>query len=778
MHSTVQRAAIVNQTIAARFILPFSMLKHRPTYRDALFAARLLKGDKYDVRADDGKFSETPGGGGGKKKEEKPKRKGTPQEIANQNRAAMSESLGLAELDGAMARLDAGMGGKADEEKAQQLVDRGLAVKDPDTGRYDLSPEGKKYFRAAKKGDTEAATAAVNAAKGRAEKTKAKADAAKEKTDAKTKATEDKAKAKADKEKAEAEKKPKGGGGGKKEEKPKGTPQEIANQNRAATAEQLGISTELDGAMARLSAGMGGKSDDKNVDALVERGLAQRDPDTGFASLSPEGKKYYAAAAKGNIEAATAALAFGKERAEKNKVKSTKTKKASYRDALFLSRSVDPGLIQKRATPVHDTFVLFDTDSIAKADDDQRMVYGIASTEDLDGQPGVWEGQRYHGDIVDAGAVKDALADYMEWANVREMHGSKAVGVVVKAEVISGKLHIAAKIEDDDAWKKIKAGVYKGFSIGGRALKAALQRLADGRIARRILKLLLSEISLVDRPANSGARILLFKGADMPGEQDTHEQPDALAQLTLLLKAAPDPMKATTQLQAIRDELELSGDVEGASLMTQAISLVLQAAGEAEAPAGAEEEVTEEVTEEEPAADDVEMMADEEEEDPAALMMAARASIQKASRLRMGKRLPGIEAVAKQMLQLAADGGSEWAMKLLKGDAPIDTKAMGAELQKIITGEITKAMQPVAAGILSIHDRTAKLEAQPAPGGPARNLTSISKRLGAEQTAETSATKIDPQALQRLRQLAATESHPGRRAQYQEQLKQLEAVGR
>lgn len=470
---------------------------------------------------------------------------------------------------------------------------------------------------------------------------------------------------------------------------------------------------------------------------------------------------------------------YSKEKAARiSNSKRRARKRASYRDALLavLNGIVAPHDPQSTAAK----FVQFDADALAKADDEQRLVYGVATSEDLDIQGGIWRGQRYDGDIVDAAAVTEALGDYMQWANIREMHDAKAVGTVVDAKMVDGQLRIVARIEDDDAWHKIKTGVYKGFSIGGKALKAMLAKLADGRIARRILKLLLTEISLVDRPANPAARILLFKGADMPSDVETPEQTGAaaLAALTALAdlaKAAPDPMKATAMLQAIRDELELSGDVEGAALMTQAISLVLQAAGEAEAPAGEAPEA--EPAEAEPA-EDMEMLA-EEEEDPAAIAMSARAAIRKAARMRMGKRLPGVEAIAKQMLQLAADAGSEWAIKLMKSDAPTDMKTVAAELQKTVAAELSKAMQPIAAGVLHIHERTARLEAQPTPGGPARNLTAISKRLAAveiERTAGSPAPEADEIA--RLRRLAAVEVNAAAKQHYQTELARLEAAQR
>ncbi|MEN9885526.1 MAG: hypothetical protein RL758_104 [Pseudomonadota bacterium] len=120
---------------------------------------------------------------------------------------------------------------------------------------------------------------------------------------------------------------------------------------------------------------------------------------------------------------------------------------------------------------------------ITKVDDEQRMVYGYASTDTKDSQ----------GEIVKSDAIEAALPDYMKFANIREMHTMSAVGVAKSAEVNENGLYIGAKIVDDAAWAKVKEGVYKGFSIGGKALEKA-----NGIIT----KLRLTEISVVDRPAN------------------------------------------------------------------------------------------------------------------------------------------------------------------------------------------------------------------------------------------------------------------------------------
>lgn len=136
--------------------------------------------------------------------------------------------------------------------------------------------------------------------------------------------------------------------------------------------------------------------------------------------------------------------------------------------------------------------------SITKLDDEKRLAFGYASTEALDSQ----------GEIVRREALEAALPDYMRFANIREMHLPSAVGVAHEAEIDDKGLLLAAKIVDNGAWQKVKERVYKGFSIGGRV---TARDPADRRI---ITGVDLTEISLVDRPANPEATIEIFKRAD------------------------------------------------------------------------------------------------------------------------------------------------------------------------------------------------------------------------------------------------------------------------
>ena len=126
---------------------------------------------------------------------------------------------------------------------------------------------------------------------------------------------------------------------------------------------------------------------------------------------------------------------------------------------------------------------------IAKVDAEEQMVWGYASTEAEDDQ----------GEIVTREALAAALAEYMKFANIREMHQMSAVGVAEEAAIDEHGLHVGARIIDRRAWDKVREGVYKGFSIGGKVKRR------DAVDRRVITALSLTEISLVDRPANPEA---------------------------------------------------------------------------------------------------------------------------------------------------------------------------------------------------------------------------------------------------------------------------------
>jgi len=140
---------------------------------------------------------------------------------------------------------------------------------------------------------------------------------------------------------------------------------------------------------------------------------------------------------------------------------------------------------------------------ISKIDEDQRIVVGIATDETLDSQ----------GDIVDYAASKKAFSDWK--GNIREMHGDTAIGKAIdvqfddKAKSVTVSAKISESADGENAWIKVKEEILSGFSIGGRVFEVAKDKAVEG--ANRILDYVLSELSLVDNPANPSAELLMVK---------------------------------------------------------------------------------------------------------------------------------------------------------------------------------------------------------------------------------------------------------------------------
>ena len=144
-------------------------------------------------------------------------------------------------------------------------------------------------------------------------------------------------------------------------------------------------------------------------------------------------------------------------------------------------------------------------------DDGTLTVSGIASSESIDSD----------GEIILADAIKNSIGDYMKFGGtgaLREMHQNIAAGTTLSMKVSDdGKTEIEAHVVDPVSVKKVLAGVLKGFSIGGKVTKRSGQN-------RNIIEALkLTEVSLVDRPANPDAMITLYK-ADTIGDEPEDDE--------------------------------------------------------------------------------------------------------------------------------------------------------------------------------------------------------------------------------------------------------------
>ena len=148
---------------------------------------------------------------------------------------------------------------------------------------------------------------------------------------------------------------------------------------------------------------------------------------------------------------------------------------------------------------------------ITKVDEEQRMVYGYATVEELDS----------HGEIITYEASKKAFSNWI--GNIREMHQDIAVGKAIEIEFDDDAkgVWIGAKISEstdgENAWTKVKEGVLAGFSIGGRVNDCKMQQMIiddKKKMVNVITDYDLGETSLVDNPAVASATFQIIKSKD------------------------------------------------------------------------------------------------------------------------------------------------------------------------------------------------------------------------------------------------------------------------
>lgn len=157
---------------------------------------------------------------------------------------------------------------------------------------------------------------------------------------------------------------------------------------------------------------------------------------------------------------------------------------------------------------------------ISKVDEEQRVVWGVATTEAIDSQ----------GDVVDYNASKSAFSRWL--GNIREMHQPIAVGkaIDIQYDDDNKQVLIGAKISEstdgENAWLKVKEGILNGFSIGGsvnKVVKEVAKKDGQDVPVTRIMDYDLSETSLVDNPANPEAMFVMVKSQKGGLQRVEHE---------------------------------------------------------------------------------------------------------------------------------------------------------------------------------------------------------------------------------------------------------------
>lgn len=173
----------------------------------------------------------------------------------------------------------------------------------------------------------------------------------------------------------------------------------------------------------------------------------------------------------------------------------------------------------------HDFNYVFPLEKIV--DEEQRIIAGRAQSEAVDRQ----------GEIIATQAVAEALEEYLRFPTVRFMHDkNRPIGYTQDAQVDGKGLFVKARIfrgvqHADEAWNMIKqyeaAGHHMGFSVGGKVIDFE-PIVKGGQHLKRITKMALYEISVVDSPANMETFFeVVAKSIDSPVEKACrHINPD------------------------------------------------------------------------------------------------------------------------------------------------------------------------------------------------------------------------------------------------------------
>jgi hypothetical protein len=163
---------------------------------------------------------------------------------------------------------------------------------------------------------------------------------------------------------------------------------------------------------------------------------------------------------------------------------------------------------QETKTAISGNHLNFST-PISKIDVEKRMVHGFATLDNLDRQ----------GDVVPLEASIKAFESFR--GNIREMHQPISVGKVVsfKEETYfdaeSNKsyngIYVSAYVSKgaQDTWEKVLDGTLSAFSIGGEVHDS--EDVYDEELNKKyqvIKEYSLSELSLVDNPANQFANVI------------------------------------------------------------------------------------------------------------------------------------------------------------------------------------------------------------------------------------------------------------------------------
>jgi flagellar motility protein MotE (MotC chaperone) len=378
---------------------------------------------------------------------------------------------------------------------------------------------------------------------------------------------------------------------------------------------------------------------------------------------------------------------------------------------------------------------------IAKVDEENRLVYGVATAEELDNS----------GEIYDYASSKPYIEAWsngfvektngQSCGNLRAMHQAISAGKIVELNFDDDqkKVEVCAKVVDDNEWQKTLEGVYTGFSFSGRAVKKWADPAAGGK--RYTLKP--TELSLADKPCVPSATFFDVVKVDGTVEKRKFKTP---------LKGSASVPKQDDVQKNMYDVSSLAQLLASLNGIRSNAVWEAQNEGDNSPVPGKLKDAIDNL-----AAILIEMTQEEAAELTAKLDSAG--DIQKAGARNSKEDMDKIQAIHDHSVTLGASCSQQKiaktdsaAAKNYKEDKPVGEKTETTVSKVDIENEVKKVLDPftesiqklsgavekfekTAGTIEDLNKRLAKLEAQPEPA------KAVVKTVGKE--ADSQVTKVD-----------------------------------
>ena len=302
---------------------------------------------------------------------------------------------------------------------------------------------------------------------------------------------------------------------------------------------------------------------------------------------------------------------------------------------------------------------------VQRVDADARMVHGVfVSDAPVD---------EYGTDVVlDWEATRAAVEAWRAWGNIREMHQLVAAGVA-REITLDDDQHVGrvgAYIVDDPAWEKVRAGVYKGFSIGANPLGWEVG--ADYSDPVRVTEYEIVEVSLVDKPKDPTSVIEMWRAATGGAPIDGRIEAAVARAVTRALSAQTGGAKVSVLEQVW--ELAVGEGVEAPENPEEALA-VLRAAVAATIPAPEATPTTEVAP-----ISEVQRVADAQTQ--YSQVLDAQGAEIAALREEMGGLAQALSTALARVTQLEQMPVVPAVSRAV--DAPVDARARIAELERVI----------------------------------------------------------------------------------------------